>query len=333
MGVLKIFEQNSLSLKLVPISIRELFLLNKAPCDFYGFVDGLFHIIIKRDSSLNSKVFKNLIEQSHWKLFMTPVDREHISYLLQNELQKSARSLSIGNIHSNIAHQSNLLTLSMGSLYNDPMNDSLLKLQFQAAKNLSSVLISHKEDLKEFYADFEKQKHFFMLAHPLLSSMVFLGFLDSIKIFNEKEIEQLFVTCYFKDIGMSFLPPELFTKKDLTEAEKDLIKEHASHSVNILKNRVPLHNNYLHVIANHHCLNNFNNLAVSPKKNEENYVIGLETVFMGLIDTIVAATAPRPFREKVSLFVVLDKLKEPVIKSYATEFKALVYFLRRFYLK
>ncbi len=333
MSALKIFEQNQLSLQLIPVSIREIFILTKAPCDFFIFEDGLFRIGIHHDDQLGPKIYKSMVDQGHWKLFITEKDRQAISLMMQQELHKSARSLSIGNIQSNIAQQTNLLSINMASLLNDPMNDEILKLQFQTIKNLSSVLLANKDELKAFYEDYEKQKHYFMISHPMLSSMLLLAFLESIHMFSEKEIEMLFVTSYFKDIGMAFIPQDIFNKKELTEPDKKLIKEHTMHSVNILKNRIPLHPNYLHMIANHHCLNGHNENALESTKQDENFVIGVETIMMGLTDTIVAATTPRPYRPEMSLFQVLDMMKDPVGKQYASEFKALVYFLRRFFLK
>jgi hypothetical protein len=331
MSALKLFEQNSLSLKLVPISIRELFLLTRAPCDLYSFVDGLFQVVLKKNVSLNQVVFKNLIDANHWKLFVTSEEKQNINFLLQEELQKSARSLSMGDIQKNIAHQTNLLTITLASVYNDPLNDTTLKLQYQSVKNLGNVVIQNIDQLKEFYDDYQRQKQFFLLAQPLLTSFLYLGFLENLKIFSSKELEQLFVTSYFKDMGMSFLPQDIFTKKKLTDEEKELLQDHAKHSVDILRNRLPFQQSQLNIIVNHHCLNPYNDLALSSPKNDENFIIGVETVFMGLIDTIVAATTPRPYRDPVSLYVILDKLKHPVMKSYASEFKVLVYFLRRFY--
>jgi hypothetical protein len=331
MSALKLFEQNSLSLKLIPISIRELFLLTRAPCDLYAFVDGLFQIVLKKNVNLNQVVFKNLIDSNQWKLFVTSEEKQNINFLLQEELQKSARSLSMGDIQKNVAHQTNLLTITLSYVYNDPLNDTTLKLQYQSVKNLGGVLIQNIDLLKEFYEDYQRQKQFFLLAQPLLTSFLYLGFLENLKIFSSKDLEQLFVTSYFKDLGMSFLPQDIFTKNELTHEEKELLQDHPKHSVDILRNRLPFQQNQLNIIANHHCLNPYNDLALSGPKTDDNFIIGVETVFMGLIDTIVAATTPRPYRDPVSLYVILDKLKQPVLKSYAAEFKVLVYFLRRFY--
>lgn len=333
MSAYKIFEQNHLSLKLVPVGLRELFLFTHSPFDFYIFVDGLFHIAVQKDESFNLKFFRSLIDQGHWYLFTYEENKLKLSEHIKSELQRSARALSIGNIQSNVHYQTNLLTLNMTRLYENPMNDDMLKLQFQTVRNLSLLMLQNKSMIKDFFEDFQKQKHYFIASQPLLSSMLLLAFLESTKMFNEKEIEMLFITSYFKDIGMSFVPNDNFDKKNLSNNEKNLFRDHSRNSIDILKDRLPLQANYLSIMANHHCLNDYLKISLRNPEHKDLFVVGVETILLAAMDVIVAATASRPYRTPLTLFEVLEMLREPLSKQYPAEFKALVYFLRRFFIK
>lgn len=333
MSAYKIFEQNHLSLKLVPVGLRELFLFTHSPFDFYIFVDGLFHIAVHKDETFNHKFFRSLIDQGHWYLFTYEENKLQLTEHIKVELQRSARALSIGNIQTNVSYQTNLLTLNLAKLYEDPMNDEILKLQFQTVRNLSLLMLQNKSMIKTFFEDFQKQKHYFITAQPLLSSVLLLAFLESTKMFNEKEIENLFITSYFKDIGMSFIPNGNFDKKDLTNGEKNLFRDHSRNSIDILKDRLPLQSNYLSIMANHHCLNDHLKVSIRNSEQKDLFVVGVETILLAAMDVLIAATASRPYRAPLTLFEVLEMLREPLGKEYPGEFKALVYFLRRFFIK
>lgn len=333
MGAYKIFEQNHLSLKLVSVGIRELFLFTHSPFDFYVYADGLFHIAIRKDDQFNMKFFRSLIDQGHWYIFTHEDNKNKLAEHIKNELQRSARSLSIGNIQSNVNYQTNLLTLNLSKLYENPMDDEMLKLQYQTVRNLSLLMLQNKSLIKNFFEDFQKQKHYFIAAQPLLASVLLLAFLESTKMFNEKEIENLFITSYFKDIGMSFVPDGNYDKKDLTTHEKSLFRDHSRNSIDILKDRLPLQVNYLSMMANHHCLNDYLKVSIRNTEHKDLFIVGVETILLAAMDVIMAATAKRPYRESLTLFEVLDMLREPLGKQYPAEFKALVYFLRRFFVK
>lgn len=328
----KIFEQNSLSFNLLPVSIRELFVLKKSPVTFYIFKDQLFEPFINKNDEINVKTFKELLNLSITKLFISSEDRKILNNFFNEELTKSARALSMGDIKTNVNQQTNLLTLTLAQLYQNPLDDNQLKLQFQTAKNLSQIMLENVELMKDFYHDFEKQKHYYILSQPFQSSLLLMAFIESIKLFSDKEIETLFVTSYFKDIGMSLVPSDLYNKKELAHDEKIIMNEHCLNSVEILKNRLPLQINHLEIIANHHFLNPILLGSLSGNKPEMNQTIcGVETVLVALMDVIVASTHSRPYREAKSLFAILEQIKEPVSKEYPAEFKALVYFLRRFF--
>ena len=75
-----------------------------------------------------------------------------------------------------------------------------------------------------------------------------LSFLQSLNLFSHKEIENLFITSYFKDIGMSFIPREKFELAHLSDFDKELFASHAENSMLILEGRVPLSNTQLNLI-------------------------------------------------------------------------------------
>ncbi len=75
----------------------------------------------------------------------------------------------------------------MNNLYKDPFDDELLTNQFQNSKNLSSLLINNKEIHKSVFHSVSASRYHYTLTQPLLSSVLLLSFMQSLKLFNEKE--------------------------------------------------------------------------------------------------------------------------------------------------
>ena len=159
-----------------------------------------------------------------------------------------------------------------------------------------------------------------------------LSFIQSLKLFNDKEIEGLFLTSYFKDIGMSFIPREKFELANLNEFDQDLFAKHADNSMLILEGRVPLNNSQLNLIKNHHFLNfKIQNLINSQKIPEDDtYLTGVESMLVSALDILIAMTSERPYRKPMSSFKALELLKRVISDDYPQEYRALVVFLKKF---
>lgn len=327
-------EQNHLTLQLVPISIRELLFISTAPCDIYGIKDGLFNRTLRRGVFTNKPLLRDLISKGQIHLFVKRENRELIIDTVQKNLLQVTRSLSVGNPLEKGRAVMNLLTINMGYLYADPTNDKYLKLQHQCAKNLAYFLINRINLLEPLQKDFIKQKHHFVLAQPLIASVFLLGLMKYSQLYSDSEIENLFITSYFKDIGMSSIPAEKYDRDELSNKEKALLAGHAAHSVQILKGRLPLSPNHLNIILHHHSfslLTNDLHLDLKQKEREGELIAGFETMLVTVMDVISAMITGRPFRPPTKLFESLDLIKILIADQYPQEFRLIVSFFKSFF--
>jgi HD-GYP domain-containing protein (c-di-GMP phosphodiesterase class II) len=223
----------------------------------------------------------------------------------------------------------------MANLYNDPYNDELLTNQFQNSKNLGILLYNNRDIQKNIYHNLSKQKYHYTHKQPLLTSIMLLSYLQNLNLFSEAEIQTLFLTSYFKDIGMSFIPRDKFGLAVLSEFDKKLFADHAENSMKILEGRVPMNQTQLNIIKNHHYLNyKIQSMArgedVIP---DEEYLSGIESSLLASIDILVAMTTERPYRKAMTSFKALELLKKVLSDEYPQEFKTLVFFLKNFFSK
>lgn len=323
--------QNSMNFKLAPISFREIFFITESPCDIYAQIDGLFKIIIHKKSEISNSLLKELLQKKLANLFVMEEDRFSLRLAQQENLRNVTRSLSIGDPLEKARLQTNLLTLNLGYLYEDPTDDNLLGLQVQSAKNLAIFLFNKPQIHEALYKEFIKLGHHYIFAQPFLSTLFLLGVMKNSRMYIDKDIELFFLTSYLKDIGMSAIPVEKYNQENLDEDDKILLAGHPQLSVNILKGRVPLPPNHLRIIENHHIYSTLTNQLNLADKDDPNTVYGFETMMISVMDTVAAMITDRPFRKAESLFKSLDLVRILIGEQYPQEFKLIVFYFKNFF--
>lgn len=327
-------EQNRLSLKLKPILVGELYLAKKLKHPVFIFKNGAFYPVINEGSIPTKDQINTLIKNAHREVYVYPDDIQDIKKNLETALIKVTRSLSVGDPIENGTKDIKLLSLNLGGLYENPHNDELLMLQFQSSQNLSKFLMENKKYQPYFFQNLIRENFHFTLSQPMLSSVLLLSFLQSIHLFHDKEVENLFLSSYLKDIGISMIPGDKYDLKTLTTKDQELFASHADFSFDLLEGRIPLSKNYLTIIKHHHFLNDKMKELLQKdkkKKGEPDIIFGIESTLVSVFDILVAMTSDRPYRKGMSLYQSLELIKKMMADDYPQEFKALVVFLKQFY--
>lgn len=327
-------DQNKIGLKLAPIFVGELYLSKKLKNPVYIFEDGLFIKVIDANTTPTKDQIINLTRQNYKEVYIYTEDVETIKKNLQTALLKITRSLSVGDPIENGTKDLKLLSLNLGGLYKNPHSDELLMLQFQSSQNLSKFLLENKKYQSSLFQNLARENFHFTLTQPILSSMLLLSFLQSIHLFSDREIENLFLASYLKDIGFAMIPSEKYDLNTLSRRDRELFADHADFSFDLLQGRVPLSKNYLNIIKNHHFLNDKMKdiILKNPFEQSENHLIfGIETTMVSIFDMLVAMISDRPYRKGMTLFQAMEIIKKTMADDYPQEFKALVIFFRQFF--
>jgi response regulator RpfG family c-di-GMP phosphodiesterase len=325
-------DQHKLIFKLQTIQVNELYLLPKLNNPAYLFKQGVFQVIIPSLTSPSKEQIQTLQKNGVTEIFVFEEDKIEIKSNLELTLTKLSRSLSIGDPIDNGSKEIKLLSRNMASLYDNPHNDELLKLQFQSSQNLSKFLIENKKHQNLLYEKAATDNQHFIISQPMMSSLMLLSFLQHIHLFNDKEIENLFLASYLKDLGVALIPKEKYNLKDLNENELDLFSHHADFSSELLQGRIPLTTNYLNIIKNHHFLNDKLKRMIGKNTHRESeMVLGLETTLVAVFDMLVAMTNDRPYRNKLSMYQALEVIKILMADNYPQEYKAIILFIRQFF--
>lgn len=336
MSAYSTFQKYYLNLSLSPIHVRELFFLHNVPCDIYAFRNKIFEIDIKKHTPITKELLKDLMENQKIKLFVDRYSHDQLREAQQNNLRTISRSLSIGDPLVKGRKQLNLLTLNMRYLYDNPNHDATLSLQYQGIKNLCLFLLENLEIHSKLYYDYMKSHHHYVFAQPLISSLFLVGILKQSHQFSNKEIETLFVTSYFKDIGMSAVATEKYNLVALTDADRKIFLDHPGISVQILQGRIPLGPTYLKIIRNHHTSsllkdNHDVKDVIHDEETENKTILGFETVVITVLDIIAAMITGRPFRKPTNLFEALELARKLIADEYPQEFKLIVNYFKQIF--
>jgi hypothetical protein len=328
-------DQHRLELKLKPILVGELYLCRKLNHPVYVYKDKLFSAVLAEGSVPSKEMINTLIKNSHKEVYVYAADIAEIKKNLEAALVKITRSLSVGDPLENGTKDLKLLSLNLGGLYQNPHNDELLMLQFQSSQNLGKFLLENKRYQPYFFQNLVGENFHFMLAQPMLSSILLLSFLQAIHLFHDKEIENLFLTSYLKDIGNAIIPSEKYDLRVLSTRDQDLFASHADFSFELLEGRVPLSKNYLTIVKQHHFLNDKIKEILSKEKGkfvkDSDVVYGIESTLVAVFDIMVAMMSERPYRKGLSLYQSLEVVKKMMADDYPQEFKALVVFMKQFF--
>lgn len=330
---LSIAQRQRLALKLRPIFIARLSLVDSLENKAYAYHDNIFKLVLDEDEIILSDFIREYASTIGPEIFVSNKDYDILKDVTAEELTKMTRALSIGDVSKNSLRQSNLLTFQMDSLYFNPFDNTLLNSQFQGAQNLSSVIQSTSDLDKELYANFDKLDHHYVLKQPMVSSIMLISFLKEIKVFSERENENLFLTSYFKDIGMSFVSRDAWNSSKLNDFSVGSLSNHSDSSFKILDGRIGLSKKYLNIIKNHNHLNQKINAKQASKgsdKDIDNTIYGIETVLVNAIDIFVAMINTRPYRSSYTPYKALEFLRILIADDYPQEYRALVKFSIKF---
>jgi hypothetical protein len=324
-----------LVLKLRPILVGELYLAKKLNYPVYIFRNESFVEVIKEGSIPTKDQIQALIKAQYREVFVYPEDVLEIKKNLESALVKVTRSLSVGDPLDNGTKEMKLLSLNLGGLYKNPHSDEHLMLQFQSSQNLSKFLKDNRKLHAQFYSGLRHENFHYTITQPMLSSLMLQSFLQSIHLFHDKEVENLFLASYLKDLGIALIPEEKYDQRSLTTREEELFAGHADFSFDLLEGRIPLSKNYLTIVKHHHFLNDRLKDIVSKDRHgrmrDPEVILGIESTLVCVFDMIVAMTSDRPYRKPMTVFQSLELIKLMMADDYPQEFRAIVVFLKQFF--
>lgn len=326
--------EHQIGLLVTPVSIRQFYCLTYLFEDAYIYKEGHYLKIFDAEKSINTKEIDKLSIQGILVIYVGAKDFLEIKTKLYANLQEATRKLSIGDaIVSGQDYVSSLLE-NLALLYEDYHDQGLLALIYHTAPSFCQYLQNNKKNIGTLYKHVIKSNQQYIFKQPILSSLFLAMYLAENNLFNPKEAQDIFVLSLLKDIGMCFVPRHSWNKKVLDPYEQEALSLHAINSVQLLKDRIPIHPTGLQIIEHHHFQNDSVRNFLQNKKMEQDQQLihGIETAIIALTDLIVAMNTHRPYRKTYPISVI-KKVVSLIMKDlYPIEEKSLIKFVDFFFL-
>ena len=246
----------------------------------------------------------------------------------QAHLRHLSRSLFEGNPIDKGTKCLDLITHNMEYLFHHIEDEGILLNQYQCTQELARFLIQNLHCHGALCQRFTQQKHHFIFTIPVLSSIFALGVAKESNMFSDKDIEHLFISSFFKDIGMCTLDPNQYGQKNNGPEIQAAFEQHPKISVEIIKDTIPLNKHYFKLIENHHHPD-----LIPHKDQKPTNMTGFETLIINTMDMVANAITDKPLHKGIRLFEALEMVRRLITEHYTQEFKLIVSYFGKFHLK
>jgi len=151
-----------------------------------------------------------------------------------------------------------------------------------------------------------KEQDVAIYGHSLQVAVYLVAFGRHLGLQSE-DLARLAMLGLFLDLGKTKVPATLLSRRGpLTPDEFELVKQHVSHGVELIRKLPDLHRNILDGVAQHH-----------EREDGSGYPSGLRAEgislygrMAGIVDTFVAMTNPRPYEAPISAYEALRKISD-----------------------
>lgn len=324
---------HQVGLNLVPISVQQLLVLERPKNPIYIKTNGVYKAIFEEQAVIKPVEIEQYYKKNQTQFYATEVDFAQIKTLMFQRLQDHTRKLSVGDALESGTNYLNTLLQNLSLLYEDYHNQNLLSLIYQTVPSFTIYLQSNKKLISELYQSVNNERAHYLFKQPILSSLFLTAFITQYNIFSAREVQDLFLISLLKDLGMCFLPRDAWDKRELDSYQQEALNKHALNSVQLLKDRIPIHHSGLHIIEHHHFHNDTVRKYLIDQKIEQDptLVHGIETTITAMSDLVCAMSSPRPYREVYSSEVI-KKITHLILKeNYSEEDKLLSKFIDHFF--
>lgn len=325
--------QHQVGLNLVPISVQQLLIMERSIGQVFINTKGVYRAIFDPLTIIKPVEIEQFHKKGITQFYVTEEDFSQIKNLMYQRLQDATRKLSVGDALESGTHYLFTLIQNLSLLYEDYHNQKLLSLIFHTSPSFTIYLQSNKKIISHLYRVVSEDRSHYLFKQPVLSSLFLTAFITQYNIFSPREVQDLFLISLLKDLGMCFLPREAWDTKGLDSFQQEALNKHTQNSVQLLKDRIPIHQSGLHIIEHHHFHNDTVRTFLKDQKVEQDptLVHGIETTVTALSDLVCAMYSPRPYRNAYPVDVI-KKITHLILKdNYTEEDKLLSKFIDHFF--
>lgn len=266
---------------------------------YYKENGKVFTILIDKEKPFDKIVQDKIDSYNIHDVFVKIEDHPQYEIDAQNYLKKIMDKKSVPiDLKSTILHE------MASDIMNDLIGGELSSKKIQQASDIVTTSVDLLlEDSKAIKAMLKVTSHdYYTYTHSVNVSTYALGFGTYLKLPRAK-IELLGMAGIMHDLGKKQIPSEIINKNGkLSDEEFELIKNHPTYGVDILKKLDEHNKNLLDVIEQHHEKIDGTGYPHGLKGNE----INIFAQIMSIVDIFDALTTKRSYKDALNSFEAFD---------------------------
>jgi putative nucleotidyltransferase with HDIG domain len=266
------------------------------PYNIYRQIDEkIFSILLNKNEIFTKSTECFFVDENIAKLYIKSEDKNQYYGYLQKHISEFLDSDKI-NIDIKASLIKEIASETMNDLFQSDVNcENLLKIDSVVNNSISLIL----NDKNAMYSMLKVTSYdYYTYTHCIDVATYAIGFGSFLNLTKE-ELELLGKAAMLHDLGKKNIPHEIITKNGpLTQKEFEIVKQHPSLSVKILKDNNEKNSRLLSLIEQHHEKCDGTGYPKGLKENQIDYLTKIITV----CDIFNALTTRRTYKEKMSSF-------------------------------
>ena len=155
-----------------------------------------------------------------------------------------------------------------------------------------------------------------LLKHSIRTAIIASSFSKNYLKLSEEEVNSLFISAIYHDIGKLFIPNEILYKEDkLTKEEFEIIKEHPTYSFNLLSYSKKFNDNILRAVKEHHERIDGKGYPLGLMRDEISYI----SKVLSICDAYEAMTTDRCYQKRKNREEAIIEIKNGLDAQFDRE--------------
>jgi putative nucleotidyltransferase with HDIG domain len=266
------------------------------PYNIYRQIDEkIFSILLNKNEIFTKSTECFFVDENIAKLYIKSEDKNQYYDYLQKHISDFLNNDKI-NIDIKASLIKEIASETMNDLFQSDVNcENLLKIDSVVNNSISLIL----NDKNAMYSMLKVTSYdYYTYTHCIDVATYAIGFGSFLNL-RKEEIELLGKAAMLHDLGKKSIPHKIITKKGtLTKEEFEIVKQHPSLSVKILKENNEKNSRLLSLIEQHHEKCDGTGYPKGLKENQIDYLAKI----IAVCDVFNALTTRRTYKERMSSF-------------------------------
>ncbi|MEA3513535.1 MAG: HD-GYP domain-containing protein [Campylobacterota bacterium] len=266
---------------------------------YYNDKDNLYKVLINKGSKYSQDIEKIIIDKSIKDVYVKNEDHKQYEIDTQNYFKKIINDDNVStDLKAQIVHEMTVDTIN--ELFTGEPNTNKIERSYDLVNDTIQLILNNDDAVKAMLK--VTSYDYYTYTHSVNVSIYTLGFGAYLKLSKEK-LELLGMAGMLHDLGKRNIPNDIVNKNGkLTDEEFEIMKNHPTHTVHILKHLGQTDDVLLKSVEQHHEKIDGSGYPYGLKGDE----INIFAQIISIVDIFDALTTKRSYKDAMPSIKAFD---------------------------